>query len=126
MTRLAILDQDGKVVSPQDITSAVDLLSLVEQAQEYDPGLRASRTATRAKKPGRWNGASPLSFVRHSPEELAAEPGRARCRGELGNSCEDNRLVMRNNRMTGVMLDANVSLPTVHCSRVSAWEEAPP
>jgi len=34
MTRLAILDQDGKVLSPKDVASAADLLALVEQARK--------------------------------------------------------------------------------------------
>lgn len=33
MIRLAIIDQDGKVLTPQDVTTATELLTLVEQAR---------------------------------------------------------------------------------------------
>ena len=33
MIRLAIIDQDGKVLSPQDVATAAELLALVEQAR---------------------------------------------------------------------------------------------
>jgi len=33
MVRLAILDQEGKHLTPQDVTTAKDLLILVEQAR---------------------------------------------------------------------------------------------
>jgi hypothetical protein len=33
MIRLAIIDQDGKVVLPKDVATAAELLTLVEQAR---------------------------------------------------------------------------------------------
>jgi hypothetical protein len=33
MVRLAIIDQDGKVLLPKDVASAAELLTLVEQAR---------------------------------------------------------------------------------------------
>jgi len=60
MVRLAIVDSDGKQLSPKDLTSAVDLQSIAEQARMMIRDCEQLASSKRPKSP------SPPSRVPYS------------------------------------------------------------